>query len=174
MTLYFEKETTEEALLDYEATASDVVNTVLTFYHCPYEACVSVYLVDEDTIQNANHETRGIDKVTDVLSFPNVSFAEEADFSILEEAGNHYAYFDPDTEELILGEIMICHKRMVEQAGQYGHSILREYAFLLTHSMLHLLGYDHMEEAQRLRMEETQRMILEQLSITRDQEAQTR
>lgn len=174
MTLYFEKETTEEALLDYEATARDVVNAALAYYHCPYEACVSVYLVDEETIQNTNYETRGIDKITDVLSFPNIPFAEEADFSILEEDGNHYAYFDPDTEELILGEIMICHKRMVEQAEQYGHSILREYAFLLTHSILHLLGYDHMEEAQRLRMEEAQRMILEKLSITRDPDAQAR
>ncbi len=174
MTLYFEKETTEEALLDYEATARDVISTVLACYHCPYEACISVYLVDEETIQNANHQTRGIDKITDVLSFPNIPFAEEADFSILEEEENHYAYFDPDTEELILGEIMICHKRMVEQAAQYGHSILREYAFLLTHSLLHLLGYDHMEEAQRLRMEEAQRMILERLSITRDPDAQAR
>lgn len=174
MTLYFEKETTEEALLNYEAIARDVVNAVLAFYHCPYEACVSVYLVDEDKIQNVNHETRGIDKITDVLSFPNIAFEEEADFSILEEDGNHYAYFDPDTEELILGEIMICHKRMVEQAGQYGHSILREYAFLLTHSMLHLLGYDHMKEEQRLKMEEAQRVILERLSITRDLDAQAR
>lgn len=170
MTLYFEKETAEDVLPDYEAVARDVINAALAFYHCPYEACVSVYLVEEATIQNANYETRGMDKITDVLSFPNIPFAKEADFSILEETGKHYAYFDPDTEELILGEIMICHKRMVEQAEQYGHSILREYAFLLTHSMLHLLGYDHMEEAQRLRMEEAQRMILKQLSITREQD----
>lgn len=168
MTLYFEKETKEELELDFETIARDVVGAALAFYHCPYEVCVSVYLVDDETIQSANLETRGIDKITDVLSFPNIPFEKEADFTILDDENNHYAYFDPDTEELILGEIMICQKRMVEQAGQYGHSILREYAFLLTHSMLHLLGYDHMEEAQRLRMEEAQRLILEQLSITRE------
>lgn len=168
MTLYFEKETKEELALDFETIAEDVIKAVLAFYRCPYETCVSVYLVDEETIQSANRETRGIDKITDVLSFPNVSFEKEAGFAILEEEGSHYAYFDPDTEELILGEIMICQKRMTEQAGQFGHSILREYAFLLTHSMLHLLGYDHMEEEQRIRMEEAQKLILEQLSITRE------
>lgn len=168
MTLYFEKETKEELTPDFETIAKDVIGAALAFYRCPYEVCVSVYLVDGETIQRANRETRGIDKITDVLSFPNVPFEKEADFAILEEEGSHYAYFDPDTEELILGEIMICQKQMTEQAERYGHSILREYAFLLTHSMLHLLGYDHMEEAQRLRMEEAQRLILEQLSITRE------
>lgn len=168
MTLYLEKETKEELTLDVEAVAKDVIGAALAYYRCPYEVCVSVYLVDEETIRNANRETRGIDSITDVLSFPNIPFGKEADFTVLEEDGSHYAYFDPDTEELILGEIMICQKKMVEQAGQYGHSVLREYAFLLTHSMLHLLGYDHMEETQRLRMEEAQRLILEQLSITRE------
>lgn len=168
MTLYFEKETQEAPILDFEAVAGDVIKAVLAYYRCPYEVCVSVYLVEEETIQSANRETRGIDKITDVLSFPNVSFEKEADFTVLEDSGDHYAYFDPDTEELILGEIMICQKRMVEQAGQFGHSILREYAFLLTHSMLHLLGYDHIEEAQRLKMEEAQRLILERLSIPRE------
>ena len=167
MTLYLEKETKEELALDYESIAKDVVEAVLAYYRCPYEASVSVYLVEEKTIQNANRKNRGIDKVTDVLSFPNIPFGKEADFSILEETESHYACFDPDTEELILGEIMICQKRMEEQAKEFGHSVLREYAFLLTHSMLHLLGYDHMEETQRLRMEETQRQILERLSITR-------
>lgn len=168
MTLYFEKETKDGPALDFETIAGNVVSTVLSYYRCPYEVCISVYLVEEETIKNANRETRGIDKITDVLSFPNVSFGKEADFTVLEEAGDHYAYFDPDTEELVLGEIMICQKRMLEQAEQFGHSVLREYAFLLTHSMLHLLGYDHMEEKQRLRMEEAQRLILEQLSITRE------
>lgn len=168
MTLYFEKETKEDIALDAEAVAKDVIGAALAFYRCPYEVCVSVYLVDEETIQSVNRETRNMDKITDVLSFPNIPFTGEADFSILEEEGDHYAYFDPDTEELILGEIMICQKRMEEQAERYGHSILREYAFLLTHSMLHLLGYDHMEDAQRLRMEEAQKLILERLSITRE------
>lgn len=168
MTLYFEKETKDGPSLDFETIAGNVVSAVLAYYQCPYEVCISVYLVEEETIRNANRENRGIDKVTDVLSFPNVSFEKEADFTILEKTGDHYAYFDPDTEELVLGEIMICQKRMLEQAEQFGHSVLREYAFLLTHSMLHLLGYDHMDEAERLRMEEAQRFILEQLSISRE------
>lgn len=168
MTLYFENETNEDSVLDFEAVAKNVVGEALAYYRCPYEVCVSVYLVSEDTIRSANLETRCIDQITDVLSFPNVPFEKEADFTLLENTDGHYAYFDPDTEELILGEIMICRKRMEEQAAEFGHSMLREYAFLLTHSVLHLLGYDHMEDAQRLKMEDAQRKILERLSITRD------
>ena len=168
MTLYFEKETEEELEFDAPQIAKQVIETALELHHCPYPYSVSLYLVEEDVIQRTNTETRGIDKITDVLSFPNIPFQTEADFSILDNAGDHYIYFDPDTDELILGDIMICQKRMTEQAAQYGHSVLREYAFLVVHSILHLLGYDHMEEKQRNLMENTQETVLKHLNITRE------
>lgn len=75
--------------------------------------------------------------------------------------------FDPESGELVLGDIVISKERVIAQAEEYGHSIRREYAFLIAHSMLHLMGYDHMEEEERAVMEQKQRDILEQLGITR-------
>lgn len=168
MTVYFEKETDTELDFNAPEIAENVIKTALELYQCPYSVCISLYLVEESEIQAVNMETRGINQVTDVLSFPNIPFQKEADFSILDKENDYYSYFDPDTDELILGEIMICQKKMAEQAAQYGHSILREFAFLVTHSILHLLGYDHMEEDERLKMEAEQKIILDRLHITRE------
>ena len=76
-------------------------------------------------------------------------------------------YLNPDTEELVLGDIVICAARVFSQAEEYGHSLLREYAFLIAHSMLHLFGYDHMEEVERKEMEMHQKKIMELVNITR-------
>ena len=75
---------------------------------------------------------------------------------------------NPDTDEIILGDIVLCIPVIIMQAQEYNHSILREYAFLIAHSMLHLLGYDHIEDDERIIMENKQNQILESLSITRD------
>ena len=75
--------------------------------------------------------------------------------------------FNPDTGEAILGDIIISVDKVREQAEEYGHSELREFAFLITHSMLHLFGYDHMEPEEAKVMEDKQRQILDELSITR-------
>ena len=77
-------------------------------------------------------------------------------------------YFDPDTGELILGDIIISVDRVKEQAESYGHSQKREFAFLVAHSMLHLCGYDHMEEDEAKVMEAKQEQVLASLGITRD------
>lgn len=167
MNLYFEKET-EEAFIDqYEEIARKVITRALSLHHCPYECEISIYLVDEDTIRETNAATREIDKVTDVLSFPNVFYEKEGDFGALKKEEDYYTYFNPDTNELILGEMMICQNRVLEQALEYGHSVKREYAFLVAHSILHLLGYDHIEEQERNLMEEKQSEILNSLGITR-------
>ena len=113
-----------------------------------------------------NREYRGIDRETDVLSFPNVDFEEEGVFDIDED--READCFDPETGELVLGDIMISVDRVYGQAQEYGHSVRREFAFLVAHSMLHLCGYDHMEEEERARMERRQEEILTGLGITRD------
>ena len=99
------------------------------------------------------------------MSFPNLDFDEPGDFEISED--READYFDPDTGELILGDIIISVDRVKEQAESYGHSQKREFAFLVAHSMLHLCGYDHMEEDERAEMEEKQREIMKKLQILR-------
>ncbi len=107
-----------------------------------------------------------MDKSTDVLSFPAIDFEFPSDFSLIK--GTEAEYFDPDTKDLILGDIMISLEHAHAQALEYGHSFKREIAFLITHSLLHLCGYDHMEEGERKIMEQKQEDILLSLNITRE------
>lgn len=139
---------------------------VLEAEGCPYEAQVNILLTGNRGIREVNREYRGMDRETDVLSFPNVDFEEEGVFTIDEDS--EADYFDPETGELVLGDIMISVDRVYGQAQEYGHSVRREFAFLVAHSMLHLCGYDHMEEEERARMERRQEEILTGLGITRD------
>lgn len=164
MTLYFENEGNLELDLAYESLATKVIDAAIDYVGCPYEAEVNLLLTMNDEIRKMNQEFREIDKATDVLSFPMVSYEEAGDFSFLEEDDS---YFHPDTGELMLGDIVISKEKVVSQAEEYGHSIKREYAFLIAHSMLHLFGYDHMEEEEREEMEQMQREILEQVNIMR-------
>ena len=126
---------------------------------------VNVLFTDDEGIHQINLDMRGIDGPTDVLSFPMCDFEEPGDFSLLEETPEEY--FNPDTGELMFGDIVISVEKVKEQAEKYGHSETRELAFLVAHSMLHLSGYDHMEEEERLEMEEMQREILERRNYRR-------
>lgn len=166
MTLYLENETERGLPFSGEDLARLVCEAVLEEEGCPYEAQVNIVLTDNEGIRELNRECRGIDCETDVLSFPNVDFKEEGVFHIDEE--READYFDPDTGELILGDIMISVDKAWSQAESYGHGVKREFAFLVAHSMLHLCGYDHMEEAESLRMERKQEEILTRLGITRN------
>lgn len=165
MQLFAECET-EGFLPDYEKTARLVLSKGLEHFACPYEAEISLYIVEEETIREMNREQRGIDRVTDVLSFPNIGFDKEADFSQI--TADDAEYFDPENNALILGEIVICANKVFSQAEEYGHSTLREYAFLMTHSLLHLLGFDHENDTERERMEAIQEEILKELGIVRE------
>lgn len=164
MTIDFENEQELSFDFDFLQTAEAVMETVLDQENCPYEAQIGLVLTDDGEIRRTNKEFRGIDRPTDVLSFPMVDFRSPADYSVLEEDDS---YFHPESGELLLGDIMISVPRAVEQAAEYGHSVKREYAFLIAHSMLHLLGYDHMEEEERLLMEAKQEQALQHLHIER-------
>ena len=113
-----------------------------------------------------NRQMRGLDQPTDVLSFPGISFEKEGDFTPVEE--DVTSYFDSETGELMIGDIMVSLEKVQEQAQEYNHSVKREYAFLIAHSMLHLSGYDHIEEGERERMEQVQDEILKHIGYTRD------
>ena len=165
MTIDFENESTKELNLALYEIAEEVISFTLDYMNCPYEAQVSLLITDNEEIHRINLEQRQIDRPTDVLSFPMVEYETPGDFDFLEEAGDEY--FEPDSGELMLGDIVISADKVLEQAEEYGHSIKREYAFLITHSMLHLMGFDHMTEEEAAQMERLQREILDQLQITR-------
>lgn len=165
MTLITEYEAKELLEFDYEALIKIVIEACLDYEQCPYEPEISILFTDDDQIQEINRDYRGIDKPTDVLSFPSIEYEEPGDFSVVDEDDS--LAFNPDTGEMILGDIVISVERAKLQAKEYGHSIEREIAFLTAHSMFHLFGYDHMEEAERIRMEEKQNNVLEKLQIGR-------
>ncbi|MDY3251030.1 MAG: rRNA maturation RNase YbeY [Candidatus Choladocola sp.] len=165
MTVEFENESKSDLGLNLYDLAEEVISCALDYMDCPYEAQVSVLITDNEEIHRMNLEHRQIDRPTDVLSFPMLEYETPGDFSFLEEDGEDC--FDPDTGELLLGDIVISADKVMEQAEEYGHSVKREYAFLITHSMLHLMGYDHMTEEDAKEMEYLQEEILKELGIGR-------
>lgn len=164
MTLNFEEEGSQTLPLACDKLAAEAVEAALDHIGCPYEAEVSLLLTTEEEIRRLNREFRGVDRATDVLSFPVTDYARAGDFRFLEERDD---CFHPETGELLLGDIVIAKERVISQAEEYGHSLKREYAFLIVHSVLHLTGFDHMEEADRIEMERMQREIMEKLNILR-------
>ena len=139
---------------------------VLDHEKFPYEAEVNLTLTDNEEIHRINLEYRQIDRPTDVLSFPMLSYEKAGDFSFLEEESEDD--FNPDTGEVMLGDIIISVDKVLEQAQSYGHSPKREFAFLIVHSMLHLFGYDHIDPKDAAIMEPKQKQILEEMHIVRD------
>lgn len=166
MTFCVENETEMNFSFDVADTAETVCRAVLEEEQCPWEVQVTLVITDNAGIREINRESRGIDRETDVLSFPNVDFEKEGNFQI--DEGRKADYFDPDTGELVLGDIMISADRVRQQAEEYGHSLQREFAFLVAHSMFHLCGYDHMEEADAEVMERKQEEVLQRLGICRE------
>lgn len=164
MTLLFEEEGNLELDLPCEELANKVIEAALDYEECPYEVEVNLLLTMNEEIHEMNRSFRGIDRPTDVLSFPMIDYEEAGNFEFLEDV---MEAFHPESGELMLGDIVISKEKVISQAKEYGHSIEREYAFLIAHSMLHLFGYDHMEDDERIVMEEKQKEILEQLQILR-------
>ena len=166
MTSYVENETDVSFPFTMQEILEQIMETVLETENCPYETTVNLLLTDRNGIREYNREYRDLDKETDVLSFPNIPFVKAGDFTIVEE--DEAAYFDPDSGELVLGDIILSADHVAAQAQEYGHSLLREFAFLTAHSMFHLCGYDHMTPQEAAIMERKQEEVLEQLKITRD------
>ena len=166
MTFYVENENRYEFPLSVDALFEQVALAVLEAEKCPYESAINLVITDNEGIREYNRQYREIDRETDVLSFPGVDYDAPADFSRVESDLSDY--FDPETGELMLGDMIISYEKAKEQADQFGHSFRREMAFLIAHSMFHLCGYDHMTPEDAVLMEEKQEAILEQLGITRD------
>lgn len=153
MTLYIDNRTTFEWNEKWEEIVKKAVRTSLDYEEFGkednFECEISVSIVTNEEIQKLNKEFRNIDRATDVLSFPQLSFEEE---EVLDYNEN---------DEVILGDIVISIDKAKEQAEEYGHSLEREIAFLTVHSMLHLMGYDHMETEEEIEMRQKQTEILQ-------------
>lgn len=165
MTIILESEYEKEIDIDYEYIAQLVINETIDFVGCPYECQVNLTIVNNNTIKEINNEQRNIDSITDVLSFPMLEYESPANF---ENTEADISNFDPDSGELILGDIVISYDKVISQSLEYNHSAKREYAFLIAHSMLHLFGFDHIDEKERKVMEEKQKIILKNINITRE------
>ncbi len=167
MTFYVDRECDIKLLEDMEDEEflSRIAACVAEYEKCPYDISVNMLITNGEGIRTFNREYRDIDSETDVLSFPCVDYESPSDFSLVKQ--DPVSYIDQESGELMLGDIMINAERVIAQAGQYGHSIKREYAFLITHSMLHLFGYDHENKEDETVMFEKQDRILDILGIFR-------
>ena len=165
MTITIDYETELRLELPVEEIIHNVIEESIDYVECPYDFEVNVLLTDNEGIHQINLDMRQIDNPTDVLSFPMCDFETPGDFEALEETPEEY--FNPDTGELMMGDIVISVEKVIEQAEAYGHSRERELGFLTAHSMLHLFGFDHMEDDERVDMEARQEEILESIGLHR-------
>lgn len=152
----------DEQGVKLSANAEDLINSackaVLQIDSFEADAEINVTLVDDDEIRSLNNEFRSIDRATDVLSFP---LCENGEYDI-----------NPENGCAMLGDVVISVEHAVKQAQEFGHSIEREIAYLTVHSVLHLLGYDHIDEAEEkkiMRNKEEQALKLIGLDIKREE-----
>ncbi|SEK38584.1 MULTISPECIES: rRNA maturation RNase YbeY [unclassified Butyrivibrio] len=167
MIFFVDNEVDAKFSFDIEETAKKVAGEVLKSEGCPFDVQLSLLITDDEGIRQINSEFREIDSPTDVLSFPNISYENPGDFSAA-MGEQKIDVTDPESGLIVFGDIVINENRVRQQAEEFGHSELREFAFLVAHSMLHLCGYDHMEEDEAKVMEEKQENVLQSLGITRD------
>ncbi len=157
--IYINNEQTDVELTDkIEKLIDTVVNAALNYEKVQKDMEVSVTLTDNENIRILNRDHRDKDMPTDVLSFPMLEFENG---EMIDDVGD---YFD---DVLILGDIIISVERAISQAEEYGHSFERELGFLLCHSVLHLLGYDHEDEDERTVMRQKEEAILDSIDLRR-------
>lgn len=123
---------------------------------------IDITVVDEKTIKDLNASARGVDKVTDVLSFPCF---EKLDLPVEQ---SEFCECDYDGSKVLLGSIMICRKRAEDQAREYGHSYARELGFLACHGFLHILGFDHIDPDDEKVMIAHQKAIMDNVGLKRN------
>lgn len=127
---------------------------------------ISLLFVDNEEIRGINNDTRNIDRATDVLSFPMLDFEDK---KVFKDIYKNYEFDETfmDGEELVLGDIVLSLEKALEQSEEFNHSFEREASYLVVHSVLHLLGYDHMEDEEKKVMRDREEEILNKLNILR-------
>lgn len=160
--MQWEYDMEEGACLQWEALFQKVIEAALVEEKVELPIEVELNVVDDPAIHELNLEYRQVDRSTDVLSFPLYDFIPGEAAEALDESDA-----DPESGRICLGNIILSWDHVIAQAEEYGHSVEREAAFLVIHSMLHLMGYDHMEPDEEEQMIGKQKKILESLGITR-------
>lgn len=177
MEIYIENSTNNNTT-DFEDTVKQAITESLRYEGILFDCEISVTFVTEDEIKSLNSEHRNINEVTDVLSFPLLD-GKAGILALNKQTDNRNRRGGPlcppeivgngskPFHTIALGDIVICLSRAMEQSAAYGHSIAREIGFLTAHSMLHLLGYDHMTEADEKEMFHKQEEILSNINLAR-------
>ncbi|MBL4933005.1 rRNA maturation RNase YbeY [Clostridium paridis] len=152
---------------EFERLVEEIVQFALKEEEVDEKVQISIVFVDNKEIREINNETRGIDKETDVLSFPMLDYE---DGKVFKEQYKNFSFDETyyDGEELVLGDVVLSLEKSLEQSEEYNHSFKRETSYLIIHSILHLLGYDHMEDNEKGIMRKREEDILNKLNIKRD------
>lgn len=145
---------------------NNILSEVVSIFNITDKLEINVEFVSRLKIKNINKNFRKINKVTDVLSFPNLELKMPLEKTLIYE--NFSLDINPETGNIILGDIYIYYGRVKSQAKEYGHSVLREACYLFLHGVLHLLGFDHMEETDKVEMRKYEELILNKLNIQRN------
>lgn len=140
---------------DIENKIKKVVETALAVEEAICDVNLSVVITDNENIHEINKEQRGVDRPTDVLSFPGY---EKEEWEELKKK-NEIAY---------IGDIVVSKEKIIEQASEYNTGFEREFCYLIAHGMLHLMGYDHIEEEDKTIMREKEEIIMQKLNLERD------
>ncbi len=140
----------------FEEIVLKVAEETFKVHNIKKDAEISVVFTDDEEIKEINNNFRNIDSSTDVLSFPQYEFDEEGDVSHITDG------------VLILGDVIISLERAKAQSLEFNHSLNREVGYLTAHSMLHLLGYDHMEDDEKARMRQKEEQIMTNIKLTRE------
>lgn len=158
---------------EYEALLKSCITQALNMEGMEFDCEVNVLITDDEGIHEINKEQRGVDRPTDVLSFPMFEFIPGLPVS--EEENDNWDRFELDEQEdgrctLPLGDMVISYERCVAQAEEYGHGVDRELGYLCVHSVLHLLGYDHMDGEDgpmKRQMRQREKAIMAELDLKR-------
>lgn len=155
-----------EVTKELETVIKDVIEYTLKAEKLFIDNEVSVIFIDNEEIREINKKNRGIDKITDVLSFPMLNYPEN---KVFKDVYINYKFDESDLydEKLVIGDVALSLEKSKQQSEEFGHSFIRECAYLTVHSILHLLGYDHMEETQKNIMRKREEEILNNFSISR-------
>jgi len=159
MQIFFEQ---ENEYPDYFAEFNNITCIVCKAFNLPENLELELNFVNSDEIREINKSARSVDKPTDVLSFPNLNIeCGKIDIKKFKLDIN------PETENLMLGEIVICYDVAKNQADEYGHSLKRELCYLFVHGLLHLLSFDHIKDDDKKIMRKAEEQILSEINLTR-------
>lgn len=161
MTIFAEDDTLAGGCERYFPLLERAADAVAARFGLPETVELEVNFYDEEAMREVNGDTRGIHEVTDVLSYPALTFEQPGKL----DAGLNGDGINPESGNFMLGNILLCRQRIEEQAREYGHSFERELCYLFVHGCLHLVGFDHMVEEDKKEMRKEEKAIMKELGL---------